>query len=192
MNKRSFIIVLLASIGFASCKQKVETQPQEEVVLNVKKEVVKDTTPIADKEGIIEYKTTRNGHTYTIVVERKVDKEAPIVEDILGTFFYDNCVHVSVKQDGAAFYYHVFRKPDFDHMLSDEDRQYGTLAGMSLDEDDKRNDRLSFFAQVCMPGMDGGLHAKVILSLQTKKVSFEIDDTPDLDIDFLHEEEEGV
>jgi hypothetical protein len=43
-----------------------------------------------------------------------------------------------------------------------------------------------------MPGMDGGMHAKVLLSLKSLQLTFEVDDTPDLDLVSLHAEEEGV
>ena len=192
MKKRTLFTWLLALTLVVACKQQtVEQTPEEQTSVAVKEET-KPCDPIADKDGIREYAITQGGHKYVIVVERKADKEAPVVKDILGTLFYDNTVSISIKRDGADFYHRIFRKNDFDKMLSEEDRTYGTLAGMSLNEDGSKGDVLAFFAQVCMPGMDGGMHAKVLLSLKSLQLTFEVDDTPDLDLVSLHAEEEGV
>jgi hypothetical protein len=52
---------------------------------------------------------------------------------------------------------------------------------------------LVFVAQVCMPGMDGGTHARVMLSLVNKALQIKLDDMPDLQIDQqLFEDIEGV
>ncbi len=192
MKKRTLFTLLLALTMVVACKQQTVEQIPEEQTPVVEKEEAKPRDPIADQEGVREYAITQGGHKYAIVVERKADKEAPVVKDILGTAFYDNTVSISIKRDGADFFHRVFRKTDFDKMLSEEDRTYGTLAGMSLHEEGSKGDVLAFFAQVCMPGMDGGMHARVLLSLKSLQLTFEVDDTPDLDLTSLHAEEEGV
>ena len=193
MKKKSIVIGLVASTLIVACKQQTAEQPVEEVVQVVTKEKVVVKEPVAEKEGKREYKVQLRGSEYAIVVQRKPNKEAPVVKDILDTPFYDNMVYVTVMKDGVTYFDKVFQKADFDKLLSEEDRRYGTLSGMSLYEGEGRADELVFLAQVCMPGMDGGTHAKVRLSLQSRALTYELDDTPDLDILSSGQlEEEGV
>ena len=193
MKKKSIVIGLVASTLIVACKQQTAEQPVEEVVQVVTKEKVVVKEPVAEKEGKREYKVQLRGSEYAIVVQRKPNKEAPVVKDILDTPFYDNVVHVTVMKDGVTYFDKVFQKADFDKLLSEEDRRYGTLSGMSLYEGEGRTDELVFLAQVSMPGMDGGTHAKVRLSLQSRTLTYELDDTPDLDIQSSGQlEEEGV
>ena len=76
--------------------------------------------------------------------------------------------------------------------LTEEDREYGTLAGMTYYKEQSNGSKLVFGSQVCMPGMDGGALLKLELSIGDWNLKIMRDETADVDVDPLQYEEEGV
>lgn len=183
-----FVLILLSGCKEPTAEVVQAEEPQQSAQT---KKVI--TAPIAEKESVRTFEAKRGANHYEIKIQRSPDKDAPIVKDILETPFYDNIVHVIVKKNGAPFFERTFSKNDFDALLSNEDRKHGTLAGMCYFEEAGSVNELVFVAQVCMPGMDGGTHARVMLSLVNKTLQIKLDDMPDLQIDQqLFEDIEGV
>ena len=190
MKMKSIFYLALAVVALVSCgKQLRETTQEEELLKPTQKE--QQTAPIAEKVAVREYSDTIGGRIYLITIERRPDESLPPVADVIGTLFYDNVVHLNVKCDGVDVYRHTFRKKQFWDYLSAEDREYGTLAGMTYYKEQSTAQKLVFGSQVCMPGMDGGALLKLELSLSGWNLKVMRDETADLEVDQL-EYEEGV
>lgn len=187
---RTIFYLALAVVTLVSCGKQAHENTQEEVVLKpTQKE--QQTAPIAEKVAVRDYVDTIAGHVYHMTIERRPDESLPVVADVIGTLFYDNVVHLNVKRDGAVVYRHTFLKNQFLNYLSTEDREYGTLAGMTYYKEQSTAQKLVFGSQVCMPGMDGGALLKLELSIGGWNLKVMRDETADLEVDLL-EYEEGV
>ena len=187
---RTIFYLAIAVVTLVSCgKQAHENTQEEELLKPTQKE--KHAAPIAEKVAVREYLDTIGGHVFCMTIERRPDESLPVVEDVIGTLFYDNVVHLSVKRDDTVVYRHTFRKKQFLDYLSTEDREYGTLAGMTYYKEQSTAQKLVFGSQVCMPGMDGGALLKLELSIGGWNLKVMRDETADLEVDLL-EYEEGV
>ena len=189
--KKLFLLPLgLALISLVACGGQEQSTQQEETKENLKK-VAAPIDTIADKDVTREYIDTLNGNVYHIIIERRHDEDLPIVEDALGTRFYDNVVTVVVKEGNKETYRRTFHKKQFLEFLSEEDLEDGTLAGIGYFEEFSTDKKLIFTSQVCVPGMDGGTFLKLELSTTDWKLKIQRDETADIDLQPL-EEEEGV
>lgn len=188
--KKLFLLPLgLALISLVACGGQEQSTQQEETKENLKK-VAAPIDTIADKNVTREYLDTLNGNVYHIIIERRHDEDLPIVEDALGTRFYDNVVTVVVKEGNKETYRRTFHKKQFLEFLSEEDFEDGTLAGIGYFEEFSTDKKLIFTSQVCVPGMDGGTFLKLELSTTDWKLKIQRDETADIDLQPL--EEEGV
>ncbi len=191
MKKLLLLPLGVVLLTIVSCGNKVQEKVQEEEVFKAKTEVQQDA-PIAEMVTAREYIDTVGGRVYLMTIERRPEESLPVVTDIIGTQFYDNVVFLSVKCDSAEVYRHTFRKQHFMEYLSDEDREYGTLAGMTYYAEQASPQKLVFGSQVCMPGMDGGTLLKIELSIGNWQLNIERDEMLDVDVEPLYFEEEGV
>lgn len=191
MKKQILFSLGIALLAFVSCGKQTQAPVQEEEVFKVKTEE-KQAAPIAEKVGVRDYVDTIAGRVYQMTIERRPDDSLPVVTDVLGTMFYDNVVFLSVKCDSTEVYSHTFRKQQFMEYLTEEDREYGTLAGMTYYKEQSNGNKLVFGSQVCMPGMDGGALLKLELSIGNWDLKIMRDETADVEVDPLQFEEEGV
>lgn len=188
--KKLFLIPLgLALISLVACGGQEQTSQQGETKTAPKKVAVPIDT-IADKDVSREYVDTLNGNVYHITIERCHDEDLPIVEDALGTRFYDNVATVVVKEGNKEVFRRTFHKKQFLEFLSEDDLEHGTLAGIGYFEEFSTDGKLVFTSQVCVPGMDGGTYLKLELSTKDWKLKITRDETTDIDVQPL--EEEGV
>ena len=190
MKNTLFIPLVLALTAMISCGGNNKTPQTEEIELKKPQKEVQ-VAPIAEKKSTREYADTIDGKIYHITIERRHDEGLPIVEDVIGTKFYDNVVTLAVKSGGEEVYRHTFRKKQFLEYLSEDDIEYGSLAGMGYFKEESKKGKLVFTSQVCMPGMDGGTFLKLTLSTDNWKLKIQRDETTDMEIDRT-EYEEGV
>lgn len=190
MKKYLFIPLALALTAMISCGGKNETTQTEEVELKTPQKE-EQAAPIAEKSSKREYTDTIDGRIYRITIERHHDESLPIVEDVIGTKFYDNVVTLAVKSGNEEVYRHAFRKKQFLEYLSEDDIEHGTLAGMGYFKEESKKGKLIFTSQVCMPGMDGGTFLRLELSTDNWRLKIKRDETIDMEIDRT-EYEEGV
>lgn len=182
-----FVLVLITLVA---CSKQERVVAEEEPVLKVaQKEPQK--APIADKVAVREYVDTLGGRIYHMTIERRPDDTQPVVEDVIGTRFYDNVVYLTVKCAGQEVYRHTFRKKDFMDYLSEDDREWGTLAGMTYYKEQSSAHKLAFGSQVCMPGMDGGALLKLELDTNNWRLKVMLDEMKDVEVDLV-EYDEGV
>lgn len=191
MKKQLLLPLAMVALAFVSCGKQTQEKTQEETIFQMKQEV-EQTAPIAEKVAVREYVDTIGGKVYQMTIERRPEEALPVVTDVLGTQFYDNVVFLSVKADSTEVYRHTFRKKHFMEYLSEEDRECGTLAGMTYYEEQSTAQKLVFGSQVCMPGMDGGALLKIELSIGSWQLNIMRDETTDVDVEPMQFEEEGV
>ena len=190
MKKLFFISLGLALLAVASCGGQEQTTQKEESKATVQKEEAPIDT-LADKDATREYVDTLNGHIYHITIERRHDEDLPIVEDVLGTRFYDNVVTVVVREGSKETYRRTFHKKQFLEYLSEDDIEHGTLAGIGYFEEFSTNDKLVFTSQVCVPGMDGGTYLRLELFPKNWSLKIQRDETTDIEV-VPQQEDEGV
>ncbi len=137
----------------ASCGKKDEGKP----VMNLPQETEMATqeAPTSDSDWRFETTDSINGQTYQITLYRHADTTRPIIKDETGEEYFDNCVELDIKKDGADFYSNTFTKENFINMLPETDRENTMLMGLAYDC--VENDKLTFGAQVGQPDTDGGM-----------------------------------
>ena len=188
MKRITCFVLLLATL--VACGKQERVAVEEEPVLKPAQKA-QQTAPIADKVAVREYVDTLGGRVYHMTIERRPDDTQPVVEDVIGTRFYDNVVYLTVKCGGQDVYRHTFRKQEFINYLSEEDREWGTLAGMTYYKEQSTAHKLAFGSQVCMPGMDGGALLKLELDTNNWHLKVMLDEMKDVEVDLL-EYDEGV
>ena len=188
MKKQLLLPFGMALLLFVACGKSTQAPVEEETVIQMRTEV-RQEAPIAEKVVVSEYVDTVAGKVYQMTIERRPDESLPVVTDVLGTMFYDNVVFLSVKCDAEEVYRHTFRKQHFMEYLSEDDREYGTLAGMAYFKEQTKNGKLVFGSQVCMPGMDGGALLRIELTIGSWNLDIMRDETTDVEVDPMHFEE---
>ena len=189
-NKYLFGLLAVAML-MTGCQEK----KQSSVIIAPKPEAPKPTGPI----GMSDMNSTNSvdwiGKTYSVVVNRKVDRDLPMVEVEPGKKAYDNRITLKIiRPDGTEFFNRTFTKAAFESYLDENTKKSGVLLGIVLDRAD--GDNLIFAASVGSPDAMSDEYIPMLLTVSRMgDVSIKRDTTMDADSGRQQadtEEDEGV
>ena len=180
---------MAAAAMLTACQEKKEST----VIIAPKPEPVKPSGPILMQDMKAENSVEWIGKTYKVIVNRKVDRELPMVEVEPGKKAYDNRISlVIVRPDGTEFFNKEYTKAAFMNCLDENTKKNGVLLGIVLDRAD--GDNLIFAASVGSPDVLSDEFIPIVLTVgRMGDVSIKRDTTMDTSNDQeQQEEDEGV
>ena len=187
--KRYLFILMAAAAMLTACQEKKEST----VIIAPKPEPVKPSGPILMQDMKAENSVEWIGKTYKVIVNRKVDRELPMVEVEPGKKAYDNRISLTiVRPDGTEFFNKEYTKAAFMNCLDENTKKNGVLLGIVLDRAD--GDNLIFAASVGSPDVLSDEFIPMVLTVtRMGDVSIKRDTTMDTSNDQeQQEEDEGV
>ena len=187
--KRYLFILMAAAAMLTACQEKKEST----VIIAPKPEPVKPSGPILMQDMKAENSVEWIGKTYKVIVNRKVDRELPMVEVEPGKKAYDNRISLTiVRPDGTEFFNKEYTKAAFMNCLDENTKKNGVLLGIVLDRAD--GDNLIFAASVGSPDVLSDEFIPMVLTVtRMGEVSIQRDTTMDTSNGQEQEEEdEGV
>ena len=187
--KRYLFILMAAAAMLTACQEKKEST----VIIAPKPEPVKPSGPILMQDMKAENSVEWIGKTYKVIVNRKVDRELPMVEVEPGKKAYDNRISLTiVRPDGTEFFNKEYTKAAFMNCLDESTKKNGVLLGIVLDRAD--GDNLIFAASVGSPDVLSDEFIPMVLTVgRMGDVGIKRDTTMDTSNDQeQQEEDEGV
>ena len=187
--KRYLFILVAAAAMLTACQEKKEST----VIIAPKPEPVKPSGPILMQDMKAENSVEWIGKTYKVIVNRKVDRELPMVEVEPGKKAYDNRISLTiVRPDGTEFFNKEYTKAAFMNCLDENTKKNGVLLGIVLDRAD--GDNLIFAASVGSPDVLSDEFIPMVLTVgRMGDVGIKRDTTMDTSNDQeQQEEDEGV
>ncbi len=187
--KRYLFILVAAAAMLTACQEKKEST----VIIAPKPEPVKPSGPILMQDMKAENSVEWIGKTYKVIVNRKVDRELPMVEVEPGKKAYDNRINLRIlRPDGTEFFNRDFTKSAFAGCLDETTKDSGVLLGIVLDR--AEGDDLIFAASVGSPDVLSDEFIPMVLTVtRMGEVSIQRDTTMDTSNGQEQEEEdEGV
>lgn len=187
--KRYLFILVAAAAMLTACQEKKEST----VIIAPKPEPVKPSGPILMQDMKAENSVEWIGKTYKVIVNRKVDRELPMVEVEPGKKAYDNRISLTiVRPDGTEFFNKEYTKAAFMNCLDESTKKNGVLLGIVLDRAD--GDNLIFAASVGSPDVLSDEFIPMVLTVgRMGDVGIKRDTTMDTSNDQeQQEEDEGV
>ena len=187
--KRYLFILMAAAAMLTACQEKKEST----VIIAPKPEPVKPSGPILMQDMKAENSVEWIGKTYKVIVNRKVDRELPMVEVEPGKKAYDNRISLTiVRPDGTEFFNKEYTKAAFMNCLDENTKKNGVLLGIVLDRAD--GDNLIFAASVGSPDVLSDEFIPMVLTVgRMGDVNIKRDTTMDTSNDQeQQEEDEGV
>jgi len=187
--KRYLFILMAAAAMLTACQEKKEST----VIIAPKPEPVKPSGPILMQDMKAENSVEWIGKTYKVIVNRKVDRELPMVEVEPGKKAYDNRISlVILRPDGTEFFNKEYTKAAFMNCLDENTKKNGVLLGIVLDR--AEGDNLIFAASVGSPDVLSDEFIPMVLTVgRMGDVSIKRDTTMDTSNDQeQQEEDEGV
>ena len=125
--KRYLFILMAAAAMLTACQEKKEST----VIIAPKPEPVKPSGPILMQDMKAENSVEWIGKTYKVIVNRKVDRELPMVEVEPGKKAYDNRISLTiVRPDGTEFFNKEYTKAAFMNCLDENTKKNGVLLGI--------------------------------------------------------------
>ena len=187
--KRYLFILMAAAAMLTACQEKKEST----VIIAPKPEPVKPSGPILMQDMKAENSVEWIGKTYKVIVNRKVDRELPMVEVEPGKKAYDNRISLTiVRPDGTEFFNKEYTKAAFMNCLDENTKKNGVLLGIVLDR--AEGDNLIFAASIGSPDVLSDEFIPMVLTVgRMGDVNIKRDTTMDTSNDQeQQEEDEGV
>jgi len=184
--KRYLIIFLAAASLLTACKEKKETK----VIIAPKVETPKPSGPVVMQDLNSTNEVQWIGKTYKVVVNRKADRELPMVNVEQDRKGVDNRITLKIlRPDGTEFFNRTFTKSSFESCLDENTKNTGVLLGIVLDR--AEGDNLIFAASVGSPDALSDEYIPILMTVSRMgDVSFKRDTT--MDTNASVEEDEGV
>lgn len=165
-------VFFLTAFAFTSCKQKPSQEEPSTTSQAVPQENTIRSMPPYDFSDTVHV----GSHTYKFSIQRKADKDLPVVTDDMGDRYYDNVYQLSVSRDGTPYFSQSYTKSTFADRLSRDFRKYGMLDGFRFR---KAEDGLLYFS-VCVSYPESDMSAPFILTVAADgSSSIQVDESLD-------------
>lgn len=175
LKTTTLLIVVGSLVILSACKEKQE--PTDIIVPKQTQQAPAEPVAMQDNDYVDEIDWT--GKRYLIEINRRSDKELPMVSNAQGAKYYDNRFTVTVRRsDGTTFFSREFTKNDFADNVDAQFLHNNALLGIVFEE--AQDTGLLFAASIGDPDPLSDEYVPLIISLsRTGNLSIRRDTRPE-------------